>query len=438
MLGIAFDIGTTTIVGSILDIEGCKEMGTVSLPNPQARWGRDVLSRVQAVVEDPLMVRRLQAEAIKACNEIIHSLVTTPSIEKVVAVGNSVMEHLFLGISPASMAKTPYRPSFKKSHNILASEIGLKTAPSGRLYLFPLIGGFIGGDTVGVILYTGIHRARGVSLAIDIGTNSEIVLSSERGIYAASCAAGPAFEGGTIKHGMVATKGAIQGVKIEGDRVLFDVIGDVTPEGICGSGLIDVVSQLLRAGVIDPSGRIKGRDEVASNLANRIRESPHPSLSPGGRGDERLSIFHAKGQGGNEFILYRDAKKEITLTQKDVRELQLAKGAIQAGIKVLMKKVGVRSEDIERVYIAGAFGSNIKKEAMADIGVIEREWLDRVTFVGDGALEGAKMVVCSEEKREEAEDIARRTKQIMLSGSAHFQREFLKGMGFPGVQVSGF
>lgn len=427
MLGIAFDIGTTTIVGSILDIEGCKEMGTVSLPNPQARWGRDVLSRVQAVVEDPLMVRTLQAEAIKACNEIIHSLVTPSSVEKVVAVGNSVMEHLFLGVSPASMAKTPYRPSFKKSHNILASEIGLKTASTGRLYLFPLIGGFIGGDTVGVILHTGIHRAKGAGLAIDIGTNSEIVLGAKEWLYAASCAAGPAFEGGTIKDGMIATRGAIQGVKIEGDRVSLDVIGDVTPEGICGSGLIDVVSRLLKAGVIDPSGRIEGRDKVTSNLANRIRE----------RAQENL-LVKDKGQEGNEFILYRDAKKEITLTQKDVRELQLAKGALQAGIKVLMKKVGVRSEDIERVYIAGAFGSNIKKEAMADIGVIEREWLDRVTFVGDGALEGAKMVISSDGKREEAEDIARRTRHIMLSGSVHFQREFLKGMGFPEVQVLGF
>jgi len=434
-LGIAFDIGTTTIVGSLLDIEGCKEIGSTSLPNPQARWGRDLLSRVQRVVENPSALKALQADIIRACNEIIHSLVhsslftvhakTPSSIKGVVVVGNSVMEHLFLGVSPAPMAKAPYRPSFKESREMLASQIGLEIDPAGRVYTFPLIGGFIGGDTVGVILSTGVHKTKGVELAIDIGTNSEIVIGSKKGIYAASCAAGPAFEGGAIKDGMIADRGAIQGMKIEGDKVFLDVIGDVAPEGICGSGLIDVVAQLLKAGVIDISGRIKGRDEVASNLANRIEESPHPSLSPQGRG------ARGKGQGGNEFILYRDAKKEITLTQDDVRELQLAKGALQAGIRLLMEKARVKVKDIERVYIAGAFGSNIKKESLADIGVIEREWLDRVTFVGDGALEGAKMVVCSDEKREEAEDIARRTKHLMLSGSRHFQREFLKGMGFP-------
>ncbi|MBI5287284.1 MAG: DUF4445 domain-containing protein, partial [Deltaproteobacteria bacterium] len=260
MLGIAFDIGTTTIVGSVLELPGCVELGALSFPNPQVKWGKDVLSRVQRVVEDPSALKTLQAEVIRTCNRIIQEITIPTHVKKVVAVGNTVMEHLFLGVSPASMARPPYRPSFKEPQDIPASQIGLEIDPSGRVYTFPLIGGFIGGDTIGVILSTEIHKAKGVrlspecfyqGLAIDIGTNSEIVLASNKGLYAVSCAAGPAFEGGSIKHGMIAGRGAIQGMRIDSEGVLLDVIGDVTPRGICGSGLIDIVSQLLRTGVID-------------------------------------------------------------------------------------------------------------------------------------------------------------------------------------------
>lgn len=422
-LGIAFDIGTTTIVGSLVDLNTGKEIGAESLPNPQARFGKDILSRINWIIEDAAKLTALQQDAVITCSNIIQStLKQTPhflpdDIKIVVAVGNSVMEHILLGVSPVSLAKVPYQPAFKDAKELPAKDSGFPELPCAELYTFPLIGGFIGGDTVAVILATNIHKAKDISLAIDIGTNSEIVLCSNNKLYAASAAAGPAFEGGSVKCGMIAKDGAIQGIKIENDRLILNVIGNVNPKGICGSGIIDIIAKLLNAGVIDPTGRIKNRNEVEGNIANRIKEQRQ-----GARG---------KGQEGNEFILYKDAKKEITITQNDVRELQLAKAAIQAGIRLLLKKAQIGADKIDKIFIAGAFGSSIKKESLIRIDVLEKEWIDKVVFVGDAALDGAKLALCSEEKRKEAEDVARETKHVSLSGSRHFQKEFMEGMKFP-------
>lgn len=415
--GVAFDIGTTTIVGSLVDLETCEENlspnvsigeGTAFLANPQANWGKDVLSRITAAIDNAETLKTIQQAVINACNEIIKNLTNPQDVYFITIAGNSTMEHLFLGISPATLAKVPYKPAFKESKKIKPEEIGIDINPEGCVYTFPLIGGFIGGDTVAGILSTELHKSKKPCLLIDIGTNNETVLGSENGLIATSTAAGPAFEGGTIKYGMIADNGAIQGIEIKNDKVIFDVIGNATPKGICGSGVIDAVAKLLNAGIIDTSGRIKNRDEIEGNLANKIKE---------------------EGQG-NEFILYKDAKREIAITQNDVREIQLAKGAIQAGIKLLLKKTDVNPNEVENVFIAGAFGSNLNKQSLVDIGVIEKEWLGRVVFIGDACLDGAKLALCSDEKRKEAEDIAKNTKHFSLSGSSHFQKEFLKGMGF--------
>ncbi|MBI3752992.1 MAG: DUF4445 domain-containing protein [Deltaproteobacteria bacterium] len=413
--GIAFDIGTTTIVGALVGIDGCKEEGAAHMQNPQTKWGRDVLSRILAIADNADTLNSLQQAAAGACNEIIKKLANPEDVQFVTAAGNATMEHIFLGISPAPLAKVPYKPAFKEAKTIKAATIGLVINPEAYVYAFPLIGGFIGGDTVAGILSTEIHKAKRYNLLIDIGTNNETVLASGKTILATSTAAGPAFEGGTIKCGMIAKNGAIQGMKIESGKIVLDIIGNTAPEGICGSGIIDAIAKLLDAGIIDRTGRIKNRDEIEDNIANRIKET-----------EER-------GQG-NSFILYKDAKKEIAITQKDVREIQLAKGAIQAGIKLLLKKARIAADEIEKIFIAGAFGSNINKQSLVRIGVIEKEWLDRVVFVGDAALDGAKLALCSEEKRREAEDIALQTKHLSLSGSAHFQKEFIKGMEFPPVK----
>ena len=408
--GIAFDIGTTTIVGSLIDLNTLKEIDTASLQNPQARFGKDILSRISAITEDALLLKTLQLDVIGACNSIIHAITNVTDrdyLELVVAAGNSVMEHILLGISPVSLARVPYRPVFKDARLLSAKDTGLDVKPFTKLYTFPLIGGFIGGDTVGVILSTGIHKKKGPSLAVDIGTNSEIVISTGGKLYAASAAAGPAFEGGHIEDGMTADRGAIQGVKINNDRVILDVIGNINPAGVCGTGLVDAAAQMLKAGIMDSSGRIKNRTEVYSNLANKIIEK----------------------KDGSTFLLSRDSKKEISVTQKDIRELQLAKGAIQAGMRVLMHKAKV--DEVEQVYLAGAFGSNLKTESLVQIGVLKKEWQDKVVFVGDAALDGAKMAACSEKKRKEAEEIASGVTYLSLSGSRQFQEEFIRGMEFP-------
>jgi uncharacterized 2Fe-2S/4Fe-4S cluster protein (DUF4445 family) len=422
-LGIAFDIGTTTVAGSSVDMAEGRAIKTHTLRNPQQRWGEDVLSRIKAISEDPALLNRLKQSIIGACNEIIeevtgHSHSKKSEIKRIVAAGNTVMEHIFLGVSPEPLGKAPYKPAFKDAQELEARRAGLDVGPSAMLYTFPVIGGFVGGDTVAVILSLGLHKSAGKApdrpvtdrtvLAIDIGTNTEIVLSTPTGLFCASAPAGPAFEGGEIEQGMEARKGAIQGIKINGDRIRLDVIGSSTPKGICGSGLVDTAAALIKAGVIESSGRIRNSLEVGTNLADNIKE----------------------GKDANSFVLFKGAAGEIRLTQSDIRALQVAKSAIRAGINVLLKKAKIKPRDIEEVYIAGAFGSHLEKEGLCAIGVLDKEWAASVTPVGDAALEGATLALVSKEKRTEAGEIARTSKYVPLSGSAHFEREFIQNMNF--------
>ena len=409
--GIAFDVGTTTIVGSLMELGNSREVGTVSLPNPQTEWGNDILERVKVVMEEPNLLPTLQGALVGALQRIVTELRPTDGgvISGVTAVGNPAIEHLLMGRSPASLGKVPYRPLFKEAQRVSAREVGLHGTEDGAwFYAFPLVSGFVGGDTVAVILSTGMDRSTRSTLAIDIGTNSEVAVKSGKGLFVTSAAAGPAFEGGEVENGMVAEAGAIRSISIEGGKVHLDVIGEVAPKGICGSGLLNVVTNLLHHGVIDSSGRVKGRDEIDGNLANRIRE----------------------GEEGNSFILHKGAKGDIALTQGDIRAFQLAKSAIRAGITLAIERAGVEPDEIEEVYIAGAFGSNLREEDLVAIGLLDERWVGRLNFLGDAALDGAILALCSEEKREEAEGIAKRARYLSLSGSKHFQREFMKEINF--------
>ncbi len=410
-LGVALDIGTTTLVGALVDLDTREPLDCFSLRNPQTAWGEDILSRINAVKEDPSLTLILQKAVVEGINEIISKLPDGASIVELVAAGNTTMEHILLGVSPAPLGEVPYRPVFKEARNTPAGNIGIAASRDANLYTFPIIGGFVGGDTVAVILSAGIHGTSSPSLAIDIGTNSEIVVASGDDLFVTSAAAGPAFEGGEISCGMVAQDGAIDGVSIKGDRVTFGVIGGVSPRGLCGSGLLNVVSQLVVHDVIDGSGRIKGPEDIDNNLANRIK---------------RL-------KDGNSFLLYRDVRRELVLTQSDVRALQFAKSAIRAGISVLLKKAGIGPEGIDKVYIAGAFGSHISEEDLLNIGLLDRMWKGKVLFLGDAALEGAVDALCSKEKRVEAEDIASAARYVSLSGSSHFEKAFMRYMDFPGL-----
>lgn len=405
-LGAAFDVGTTTVVCALVDLEAGSVLATESLPNPQARWGRDVIARMEAAISREGALEELSAAIRDACRGLLLSLAgeRLEDVTTAAAAGNSVMEHLFLGISPEPLSRVPYKPAFKGARTVEAGDAGLGLGCG--LYVFPLIGGFVGGDAVAVALALGMPGGDKPVLAIDIGTNSEILLSSGGVLYATSAAAGPAFEGGEVKFGMTATPGAIQGVKIEDDTVILDVIGKSAPKGICGSGLIEAAASLLKAGIIENTGRIKDRDEVANNLSTRIKTGPE----------------------GNSFTLYRGASGEVALTQDDIRALQTAKSATRAGVTMLLMKAGIGPEDIATVYIAGAFGSHLKEEGLRAIGLLDEAWTD-IRTVGDAALEGAVLALDDERKRE-AETIARQARYVSLSGSAHFEREFIKNMNF--------
>lgn len=405
--GVAFDIGTTTVVGSSVDLSTGKVLSTVSASNPQARWGRDVISRINAIVGNPALLDEMRSCVVGACNGIMEELEIPGPVAAVTAAGNPVMESILLGVSPEPLSRIPYRPAFTEAQRVEARKLGFRTPAGVILYALPLIGGFVGGDAVAVILSLALGKDETSALAIDVGTNSEIMLSSGGNIYATSAAAGPAFEGGELKDGMTAQNGAIQGVRIEDDNLTLDVIGGVAPVGICGSGLIEAASELIKAGIIDRSGRIRGRDEIPNNLSSRIREEAD----------------------GNSFLLYRGPKGEVSLTQSDIRALQTAKSSTRAGILMLLKKAGIESAEVGKVYIAGAFGSHLEKEGLKTIGLLDEGWLGNVSSVGDAALAGT-IEALDDEKKLEAEALARRVKYVPLSGSSHFEKEFIKNMNF--------
>ncbi|MEE8575443.1 MAG: ASKHA domain-containing protein [Thermodesulfobacteriota bacterium] len=409
--GVAFDVGTTSVASALVDIESKKVLATRSLANPQRKWGADVLARVRAVTEEPHLLTELQSAIVGAMNELIAELTEEAGegeVLEITAAGNSVMEHILVGVSPSSFSRVPYKPAFKEAKIISATEIGIN-APAASLYTFPLIGGFIGGDTVSMLLSLALEEKKKTALAIDVGTNSEIVLAHDGVFYGASAAAGPAFEGGGIKHGTYAAPGAIEGVSLSEGEVELTTIGHKEPRGICGSGLTEAVSELIGTGIIESSGRIKDASEVDTNLSSRIKST---------------------GEHGNAFVLFKGPSSEITLDQTDIRNFQTAKSAIRAGINVLLSRADITASDVTEVYIAGAFGANLDKNALERVGVLDSCWHDMIYTVGDAALDGAVIALGSDGARKEAARIAAVTKYVSLSGSPGFEREFISNMNF--------
>ena len=257
-------------------------------------------------------------------------------------------------------------------------------------------------------LFLKLDQEKGVTLAIDIGTNSEIMLSTRSGLLTTSAASGPAFEGGNISAGMTAMAGAIEDITIKGDDVTISSIGGVAPIGICGSGIVSVMAELLKSKVMDKTGRIKSKGEITTNLSCRIKE----------------------GSSGNSFILFKGAKGEITISQDDVRAFQVAKAAIRAGMEVLFERAEITPDKVEKVFLAGAFGSHIKKDSLETVGLFDREWNKKIEVSGDAALEGAKMALVSDESEKRAEKIASEAKYVPLSGSRLFETRFIENMNF--------
>ena len=355
--GLALDIGTTTIAGSLLDLNTGEELGQRSVLNRQSLHGADVMSRLTALNEDRELLPVLQRLAAQSANEILEDLLSATGVQRdrvyeVTVVGNSCMHHLFLGLDALTLAFAPYDARVLCPLTVRAADVGLNLPAETAVYMLPNIASFIGGDAVGATLAVGLHRSTKIRCLADIGTNGEVVLGSKDRLIACSTPAGPAFEGMSISCGMMASEGAIDSVSI-GDHVTVRTIGDAKPRGLAGSGLIDAAGQLRRSGILAKNGKIRPAAEV-------------PSLSA--RVAERLRA-NDDGQG---FILARNHGTEIVLTQRDMRELQLAKAVIFAAIETLKSKMQVSNEDIEEFFLAGTFGSYLRIASARDIGLVPR------------------------------------------------------------------
>lgn len=420
--GIAFDIGTTTLVGSLLELRTGRLGATTSRMNPQTSFGDDVLSRILHARESPKGLADLHEHVIRAVNEMIGDLaaaagVASHHIYEAVFAGNTTMQHLLLGIDPGALGEIPFVSATGQRVEARASELGLQIHPCGRVFVFPTVGGFVGGDITAGLLVTGLAQANRPALFVDIGTNGEIVLVHEGRLLAASCAAGPAFEGARISYGMRAAAGAIEQIAFDGD-VRYSVIGDVAPAGLCGSALIDVVAELLRCGALVAQGMLLGRSDLPSKIAPAIRRR----FNTNDNGMEFVIVAADKSQ----------TRSPIVLTQRDIRELQLAKAAIRAGIAILLQRAGLRVTDLEKFLVAGAFGNYLRLANAQRIGLLPEDLDDRrFSFVGNTSLAGAQRALLSLRARESAQELAEHTEHIELSSDAAFQTQFAEAMFFP-------
>ncbi|OGV64217.1 MAG: hypothetical protein A3K19_31430 [Lentisphaerae bacterium RIFOXYB12_FULL_65_16] len=419
---VAFDLGTTTVVGALLDLAQGREIAVAATMNPQISYGDDVISRITRAREDAHNVAKLQRAVVQTFNDLISDLVTQTGIDRhhiyeVAVAGNTTMQHFFCGINPSALGEVPFPPAYVRALLLDAREVALDLHPNAKLYVFPNIGGFVGGDTVAGVLANSLLDAKQPTLFIDIGTNGEIVLANRGKLSAASTAAGPAFEGARITAGMRATTGAIEKIVVENGDIACNVIGNAPPVGLCGTALIDVAAELLRLGVIDTTGRVVAPDELPATTPDAIRARIHDH---NGQMDFLIAAASESGTG-----------EPVYLCQRDVRELQLATGAIRAGANIMLRKAGLAPEDLHEVLLAGAFGNFIRRRNARRIGLLPALPTEKIRFVGNAACMGAKVVLLSAEQRDVAEKIAETTEHVDLSLAPDFQEEFSMAMLFP-------
>jgi uncharacterized 2Fe-2S/4Fe-4S cluster protein (DUF4445 family) len=417
--GLAVDIGTTTVVSTLLELESGERLASVSSLNPQSVFGGDLMSRIAFAQFNPRNLRKLHTRIVGLLNQQIEALceqsgVLAKWIYKVVVVGNTCMHHLLLGIDPSYVGLAPYAPVMRHALTLPARDLFLKIAPEARVCLLPLVAGFVGADAVAVALATRIGERAERRIAVDIGTNGEVLLGSRDRLWACSAPAGPALEAAQIRHGMRGARGAIDRVTVD-DDVRVHTIGESEPLGLCGSGLIDLVAGLLDAGVIDWTGlvQLERRDALPPRLAERVVL----------RGEERQVIVVREGEAG--------APREIVLTQDDVRQVQLAKGAIGAGVIMLQRVAGVPDADVAELMLAGGFGNYVSIPSACRLGLIPSLPPGRIRYVGNAASLGAQMCLLSERERERAATVAARIEHVSLAAHPDFEEVFVDAMNFP-------
>jgi len=415
LYGFTVDIGTTKLAGYLVDLNSGKIIATASMMNPQITYGEDVITRIKFASEDEENLKTLNRSVIKGINKLISEAcrkaqIPQQKIYDMTVAGNTAMHHIFLGIPPNYVALIPYSAVLQSAVDVKARELGVKINPGAYVHALPTIAGFVGGDAVADVLATEIYKADEISMLIDIGTNTEIVLGDRENLVACSCASGPAFEGAHIKHGMRAISGAIEHIWIDPEtfEVGYKTIEDEKPHGLCGSAIIDAVAEMLKTGLIDSSGRF-----IMKNDTPRLRRN----------GNHVEFVIAWKDETSNAY--------DVVVTQNDIREIQLAKAAIYTGASILMKHRKIRPEDLQRIYLAGAFGNYVDPQNAKIIGMYPDVPLERVKFVGNTAGSGARMMLLSVDARETAEDLAKRIKYVELGADPNFQDEFLKATYLP-------
>ena len=417
--GLAVDLGTTTIAVYLCDLSAGSVAASISVRNPQALYGDDVMSRIGAVVKQPELLKRLQTMAIKSIEWAVRSLcrstrIDTADLSSMTVVGNSTMIHLFVGEDPESIGVFPYNPRFTEERLFRADQLGFRFNPSTQVRTLPLITGFIGSDIVSASLAAELETCKTATMLVDVGTNGEIMFLGPGGLMATSCATGPAFEGAAIRHGMQAVSGAIDAIKFNPTRqsvqcsvIQKDPNNPKKIAGICGSGVVSAVAELLRAGVIRDDGR----------------------FNP----DYDLGNMQKNDEGFDEFVLVRAAEtqtgRDVTLTQKDVRAIQLAKGALKTGIDLLCKEAAVKKP--ERIMVAGAFGSYIDKADALTIGMFPDLEEAAIEIVGNAAGAGAVLSLFEQDPSAAVQKLTHSTQVLDLASHPEFQNTFIASLSFP-------
>jgi uncharacterized 2Fe-2S/4Fe-4S cluster protein (DUF4445 family) len=418
---IVLDIGTTSVWGQLLDLNKRQTLAEASDYNPQIRYGDDVISRI-VHSQRPGGLKQLQESVIGAINGLIRELaaksgVNLARVSHMTAAGNTIMTHLLLGLDPKYLRESPYTPVANFIPPVRASNLGIEVGEHVHLYTFPSVASYVGGDIVSGVLGSGIYQRKPLTLYIDIGTNGEIVIGNSEWLVTAACSAGPAFEGGGIKHGMRATSGAIEDFRIHPQTFepMLLTIGMVKPKGICGSGLINMVAEFLEAGVISPNGKFN-------------TDLPTQRIRPGPDGMEYVLAYREDTATGADMVI----------TEVDIDNLMRAKAAMYAGYVTLLQSVGLSIGNLEQVVIAGAFGSFIDVERAITIGLLPELPLDRFLFIGNGSLLGARLISFCNEILDDGERISRMMTNIELSESLAFMDNYMAAMFLPHTNSAEF
>lgn len=400
--GAAIDIGTTTVVAALYDLSSGRELRALSCLNSQKAYGQDVISRICYATDEPQGLEQLRRKICGDINNLVTQLLLRTNIggedlRGIVVAGNTTMIHLLAGRDPSSLAAAPYLPAFTGPLTLAPEELGL-ALPSAAVACLPAIASYVGGDITAGIVACGISPEGPFTLLLDIGTNGEIVLAGDGMIHCCSCAAGPALEGMNISCGTRASDGAIEAVSIVDGAFACQTIRGAAPSGICGSGLISAIAAMLRGGVISSSGRF----------------TDHPLVR--------------RGAGGKYVVL--DQEHDIYLTQKDIRQVQLAKGAILSGILALLEASGRTEEDIGNVIVAGQFGAHLTAESLVGCGILPESWKDKITYAGNTSKSGAAICLLSPEENRRCEELAKNARYIELSTKDGYEALFVKCLNF--------